>query len=381
MSNKPSDDAPSVRTSSSEIAEIEKGGLPVAREMARVERRTLAFCALCAAIVLVWVAEPFLVGILFGALTGFLLEPLHRRLIPRVGAKGAALSTVVVASLGLAATTFGLGWLIVARGTILTRNILQEIGPGGAFTRLVNVLAARMRWLNVSAEDVTAKLREIGENVAGEGAALAAAVLAGTASAALMLFFATLTMYAILLHWKDISLAAQEALPLRPDYTRALFNEFRKVGRTTLLGTIVTGLVQGVLATAGYVICGVPAPWFWGAVTALASLVPAVGTLLVWVPAGVLLIVGGDTLRGVLELIWGAVVVVGVCDYVIRPKLVGGEGKMPSLVTFVALFGGVESFGLKGLVVGPIVVSLAIAVLTMYRREASIRRAASLKRQ
>ena len=378
--SKPSDHAPKVSTSSAEVAEQERHGPVVARELAREERRALAVCALLAALLLVWIAEPFLVGILFGALTGFMLEPLDTRLKPRLGAKGAAFASVVIASVTLAGVLFGLGWLIVARGTLLTRDVLQQVGPGGAGTRLINQLSERLEWLHISPDEVTAKLREAAEHVAGQGAALAAAVVAGTASAVLMLFFATLTMYAILLRWKDISLAAQEALPLRPDYTRDLFDEFRKVGRTTLLGTIVTGLVQGGLAYIGFLIGGVPQPMFWGAMTALASLVPAVGTMLIWVPAGILLIVGGHTVRGVLELIWGIVFVIGVCDYVVRPRLVGGEGKIPALITFVALFGGAEAFGLKGLVVGPILVSLAIAVLGMYRREASVRRAASLQR-
>jgi predicted PurR-regulated permease PerM len=86
------------------------------------------------------------------------------------------------------------------------------------------------------------------------------------------------------------------------------------------------------------------------------------------------LIVTGHPARGVLELAWGAVAVVGLSDYVIRPRLVGGEGGTPALVTFAALFGGVEVWGLKGLIMGPVVMLVAIAVLRIYVREQEARR-------
>src|SRR6185295_18482962 len=111
--------------------------------------------------------------------------------------------------------------------------------------------------------------------------------------------------------------------PLDSEYTEALLDEFRRVGRTTISGTVLTGLTQGVLATLGYWITGVPYPVFFGVTTAFASLVPAVGTLLVWIPAGLYLFATGHPAMGTTELIWGALVVVGVSDYVIRPRLVG----------------------------------------------------------
>jgi predicted PurR-regulated permease PerM len=189
-----------------------------------------------------------------------------------------------------------------------------------------------------------------------------------------------LSMHFILCHWRAVALGAQETFPLRPDYTATLFAEFRRVGRSTLLGTIGTGVAQGMLATFGFWISGVPEPFFFGAAAAVASLVPAVGAALVWLPAGIVLILVGHPGRGALELVWGTVVVGLVADYVIRPRLVGGAGHLPTLVTFVALVGGVQVFGLKGLIVGPVLMSLAIAVLRLYATEARKRRADLLGR-
>jgi predicted PurR-regulated permease PerM len=125
----------------------------------------------------------------------------------------------------------------------------------------------------------------------------------------------------------------------------------------------------------GYLITGVPEAAFFGAATAVASLIPAVGTLLVWVPAGIFLIATGHVAMGVLQFVWGTVVVVGISDYVIRPALIGRHGTMPALLTFTALFGGVEAFGLIGLIVGPLLMALSFSILRIFARDAEVDRA------
>ena len=166
---------------------------------------------------------------------------------------------------------------------------------------------------------------------------------------------------------------AENMLPLRPRYTRDLLEEFRRVGRTTLLGTVATGLAQGALAGLGYFVTGVPEPAFFGAATALASLVPGIGTLFIWLPAGIFLIAEGHPALGSLELIWGALVVVGASDYVIRPARVGRHSTMPALLTFTGLFGGVEAFGLIGLILGPLLMALSFSLLRLFAHDAARR--------
>ena len=139
---------------------------------------------------------------------------------------------------------------------------------------------------------------------------------------------------------------------------------------------MVTGLAQGVFAGLGYWMSGIPEPIFFGAATAVASLIPAIGTLVVWVPAAVFLFVTGHPTRAVFLLIWCSATVIALCDYVLRPKLVGDDDT-PTLLTFIALFGGLELFGLAGLVVGPILMSLAVATLRLYVRETASARSAS----
>ena len=343
-------------------------------EAIRDQRRALGWASLAAVGVILWLMRPVGMGILLGALMAFTFQPMYERVVRHWPPPAAALATVLGSTLAIVTTFGGLVWLLVRDGTILGREVVEALGPGGGARRVAVAVSDVTSRVGISAEDLEAKARRLIENGVAGAASVAEAIASATASTALALFFLVMTMYVILRRWQVVSATAQETLPLRPQYTLMLFEEFRRVGRTTLLSTIVTGFVQGTLATIGYWIVGLPRPLFFGALTAVASPVPGVGTMLVWVPAGIVLILLGHPGRGILDLTWGILVVTGIPDYIIRPRLVGGESELPALLTFTALFGGAEVFGLKGLILGPVLMAVAIAVLRLYADEARSRR-------
>ena len=343
-------------------------------DVTREEHGALKWAALAAAALIIWVVMPIGVGILLGMLLAFVMQPLYTRAQTRMGSGWAALAVVVGTAFALAGGVAALVWLFITKGAVLGSHLIAIVGPGGMGGRLLEWVSAKSSVVGIAPHDLPGRARALAESVGKDLAGRVEALVGTVATILLGAFFAVLTMHFMLRNWDSVSLRAQETFPLRPDYTRALFVEFRRVGRTTLMGTVVTGLAQGVLATIGYWIAGVPEPIFFGAATAIASLVPAVGTMLVWIPAGVALILFGHPGKGIFELIWGGVFVVAISDYVIRPRLVGGESELPSLVTFAALFGGVEVFDLKGLILGPVLMSLAVAVLRLYASETRLRR-------
>lgn len=358
-----------------ERMERDEGSTETSVEAARGERRALGWAAIAAAAAVALLVVPVGVGILLGTLLAFALQPVFERLKPRLGVKWSALAIVVATLLSLGGVLGGLAWLFVSEGTALTREWMASLGPGGPGHAVISAVGRVTSRMGVPPDELAARARELAESVAAGAASVAATIVGAATSGVLALLFAMLSMHFILRHWRAIALGAQEVLPLRPDYTAALFAEFRRVGRSTLLGTVGSGIAQGLLATFGFWITGVPEPALFGAAAAVASLVPAVGAALVWLPAGIVLILGGHPVRGTLELAWGTVVVGLVSDYVIRPRLIGGAGRLPPLVTFVALLGGVQVFGLKGLIIGPVTMSVAIAVLRLYATEARKRRA------
>jgi predicted PurR-regulated permease PerM len=342
--------------------------IEVTRDPSTVRQiRALQFLALAALVTLLWIARTVGVGIFLGILSAFTVEPIYTRLrarewSPRVAALSCVLGTVIIATAAVASFAV----LFVTRGVALAQSLPPLLAPTGALRTLA---VSALGVVHVDPASAFAHLEGQAANVESRAAGIAAGIAGATFAGLLTILFMALSMYYVLRHWNEIVSRAEVDLPFNPRHTRALFGQFRKVGSAVLRGTVVSGVVQGVLAGLGYWACGVPDPAFFGALTAAASLVPAVGTTLVWIGAGVYLIATHHVAAGVVELVYGALVVGVVTDYVIRPKLVGGNTGVPALLTFVSLFGGVEVFGVVGLIVGPVIVTLCVAVLKTYEEE------------
>jgi predicted PurR-regulated permease PerM len=341
----------------------------------RAERTALSVFAVLAVAAIIWIIRPVGAGFLIGTLVAFSLQGFYERLAKRTGRSSlTALGIVIASALGLLAAIGGLSLLFITRGMVIAHSLIEGLAPGGALRELAREHSSRLAPLHLQPDEVASKLRDATADLASRAASMAGAVATVGIDLLLTMFFAIMTLAFILPRWPAIALRVEEMLPLRPRYTRSLLEELHRVGRTTLLGTVVTGLAQGAFAAVGFWITGVPEAAFFGAATAVASLIPGVGTLLVWVPAGIFLIATGHPGMGILELCWGTVVVVGVSDYIIRPRLVGAHGSMPALLTFAALFGGVEVFGLAGLLMAPLIMSVSFALLRIFAKDAEERR-------
>ena len=160
--------------------------------------------------------------------------------------------------------------------------------------------------------------------------------------------------------------------PLEARQTRDLLDEFRAVSRASILGTAVAALFQALLAGLGYVITGVPHAVFFALCTLVASFIPVVGTLLVWLPATAFLWIGGSHGAAILLGAWCMVFVVGA-EHVGKPMalryILGGQQEMHTGIVFLSLLGGLEMFGLIGLILGPLVFAFLLAMLRIYERD------------
>jgi predicted PurR-regulated permease PerM len=334
------------------------------------QRRALAAFAFAAVVALVWLSLPIASGLFLGTLLAFSLLGVHGRLSRRLGRPALVAVLLAVASaLGTVGGLVVLFYFVIARGIIAAGALAREFEPEGSFRKLLARLEEATRTSAFGPIDVSGRIRSAAAEAASKLTDLIPAIAGATFSAVLTLFFTVMAALFVLRHWTNLLERAERMLPLHPTHTRVVLAEFQEVGREVFIGTMLTGLAQGILAGVGYMIGGVPEPALLGALTAVSSVVPALGTLLVWVPVGVGLIVSGHPGAGIFELLWGALVVGVVSDYVIRPKLVGGGGHVPTLLTFISLFGGVKLFGLLGLVVGPVIASVALALVRTYDRE------------
>ncbi|MCP3953968.1 MAG: AI-2E family transporter [Desulfobacterales bacterium] len=155
--------------------------------------------------------------------------------------------------------------------------------------------------------------------------------------------------------------------PLSSSHEEQILEKIKAVSGSALLGTLVTALAQGIAGTIAFWICGLPG-LFWGAAMAFASLIPIVGTALIWVPAAGYLFLSGSWGYGIFMVVWCAVVV-GSIDNFVRPLFMQGSAGMSTLLIFFAIIGGINTFGLLGILYGPLIFGLLIVLLYIYRIE------------
>ena len=164
---------------------------------------------------------------------------------------------------------------------------------------------------------------------------------------------------------RDILDAVLRFTPLTAEDKDRLLKTFASVGGATLKGTVIIGIVQGGLAGLSFWVAGIQGAVFWGAVMTVLSIIPGIGTALVWVPAVIFLALDGQIGAAVGVGVWCAVVV-GTIDNVLRPVLVGRETEMPDLLVMLTTLGGLALFGAAGIVVGPIIGALYVTVWQLW---------------
>jgi len=326
------------------------------------------------------VIRPFAPALFVAAVLAGAVSPLYERLARKMGDRRMLASGVATLTV-LLVVILPLVWLAVvlgqevADGASYVRRTLRSEGVGG----LVNDLPAPMR---SAAQKILERLPQDTEEltqVAGEQGGRAASAVGGFVSATwsvvvqmvmmLIAFFFLLVDGPRLVKW------AVDVLPLRQSQSLTLLTDFRKVTVAVLVSSIATSAIQAAVAFVGYLLAKVPNPMFFGFVTFLVGLVPAVGAGAVTLGAALIVYLSGRPGAALFLAIWG-VLFVGLADNVVKPYLIRGGIELHGAVVFFSLVGGLAYFGPVGLLAGPLIVSFFMAVVSMWKAELGDRRAA-----
>lgn len=338
----------------------------------RTRKWALVLVVLASFAAAAWVAHPLWIPILLGLVMAVSARRPYEAVLVKLGAKRSAWSAGIV--------TLGFGVLVATIGTLVLFTLTNELmklvthlndqGSHGTLTGLIGERGAEaVTKLGLDQQRIYEWAKKELEAAASYMATLAAIVIRTTSYAMLGLVVALMTMYYALLEGPRVARRIERIAPLEPRHTRALIHEAREVGRDAFLGTVATAFIQGILGGIGYAALGVPQPVTWAVATALTSFLPVIGTLIVWVPMSAWLIVEGHPVKGVFLIVYGVVIITSLADYVIRPRIVGVRGHGHPLLTLIALLGGIEVFGLAGLIVAPIAMSVFVAAFRIYERE------------
>jgi predicted PurR-regulated permease PerM len=310
--------------------------------------------------------EPFLKALGWAAVLVVFFYPLHERLRRRLGsARAAGISTAGVTLL-LIVPTILLATLFVREAVAASRSLEQALVQEHAviLTRAWRWIASRVPGADPNL-DVLLLLREAAQRQAGVLAQQIGTVLRNLATFVFDLFVMVFAMFYLFRDADEIIRGVRHVLPFEKDHREGMIVQARDLISASVTTSLILAAIQGVLGGLAFAIVKLPTPLFWGVVMAFFSLVPVVGSGLIFVPAALWLAFTGH---------WGsALVLVAVCagvstiaDNALRPLLLGGRTELSGLVIFISVVGGVSVFGMLGLVLGPILVATAAGILGAY---------------
>lgn len=337
----------------------------------------LAWTAVIGGFYLVYVVlAPFLTAIGWAAVIAIATFPLYRRLSARL-TKRASLSaalmtlavflTVIVPSAILIALV--VQELLIAQGAVhdaLARGGFETVDAVLQHPSVAPWIQKILDWAATAQIDIKATAVIAAKAVVSFLLGAVSQVIANLAASVFQVLLIVIALFFFYRDGRRVEDAFWSVMPLR-DATRAhIRRTTESVVSAVVAGMLVTAVVQALMAGIGYWITGVGSVVLLSALTFVAAFIPVVGTMLVWLPAAIWLLLTGETAMGIVLVVWGAVVV-GSLDGVLRPWLISGRTGLPLPLMMLGALGGLIAFGLFGLVIGPLALALFMVAVETNR--------------
>lgn len=221
-------------------------------------------------------------------------------------------------------------------------------------------------------EDRREEIIEAIRGIATDIGAFAANMVAGLSKSAAILFLEGFVLlyafYYFLLHGSKVYHSFVDLIPTSNQQKKRIVDSGLSTARATIKGTLLIGIMQGVLCGIGFAVAGVDDALFWGAVMAVLSVIPGIGTSTVFTPFSIYLILTGNIISGLGLMFWCGVIV-GNLDNLIRPSIVGRDTELPDILIMVSTLGGLSMFGPAGFILGPVAAALFLAILEIYKEQ------------
>jgi predicted PurR-regulated permease PerM len=323
-----------------------------------------------------WVIGGFLQPIFWAIALAILVAPIHSRIERALSNRAtlAAAASVILVVVIVIMPLIGVGMAVTAEANALYDRLRAgEIDLTQIFAALGEHVPQLLAFMEATGLDPTRLQSQLSSSAVELSQLIASRALAiGQDTLRITVYF-FLMLYLLFFFLRDgrrMLDAATHALPLGDERERLLLGRFAEVSRATLKGTLVVAVVQGTIGGVAFSVIGIGAPVLWGVAMAVLSIVPVVGSALIWFPAAVVLILGGQLIAGIALILVGALVM-GVVDNLLRPVLVGRDTRMPDYLILLSTLGGLAAFGLAGVVIGPIIAAFFLAVWRMASEEFS----------
>ena len=334
--------------------------------------RSYAFIGVLVGITLVflWMLRPYVFAVFWAAVIATIFYPLYGRILKLLrGKKTLATSfTMLLIVLIFLIPLAGIVSLVVQQALSLYDTYGNQETIDQASSHLQTY--SNHPWLQrVLGDDfnITQKLEEWSTSVSSFLYQYVTSWGQNTLRAVIQFFVMMYALYYFLKDGEGILRKLMYLLPLGDRYETMLFERFVSTARATLKGTVVIGLVQGVIGGLALLVTGVPAAAFWGLIMVILSIIPAVGAFVVLLPAAIVMLIMGNIWQAVVILV--ALVVSSLVDNLLRGPLVGKDAQMHPLFIFFATLGGLLAFGISGVVIGPVLAAFLLSIWGIYEQK------------
>ena len=325
--------------------------------------------ALFASLYLCWLLlQPFVDVVLWAAVLVVVFLPVHRRIHARIRSPSlaATLSTLLVVATILVPATF-VTIAVVRELSDLAGGLASGDAQWASIERILRTAERWMPWVDLRHIDSRQFLMERLQAWSGTLANRTLGMVGGVVSAIVQVFFVIFTMFYVFRDLTAIREAAFHVVPLERAQAHAVITRTQEVIAASVYGKLVITAIQGALGGLMFWLLGLPSPLLWGVVMFFLSMIPMAGSFLVWGPAAVVLAVSGAWGKAIFLTAWGALVV-GTIDNVLTPRLVGKRARLHELLTFFSVLGGLNFFGVLGIVLGPVTVAVTMALFDVVRQ-------------
>jgi predicted PurR-regulated permease PerM len=338
-----------------------------------LEDKTFVLLVIAVSLAFAWIVWPYFGAVLWATILAIVFAPSYRHLAKSMRQRrnlAALVSVVIVVMIVILPVTLITALLLQEAFTTYERIQSGELNIGQYFKQIFGTLPAwltdlldrfQLTNLGLMQQRLSSSMMKASQFLATQ----ALSIGTNTFDFILDLFIVLYLLFFLLRDGDGLTRRIRDAIPLYPEQQRDLFNKFTAVIRATIKGTIVVAIVQGALGGLIFWILGVHAPALWGALMAVFSLLPAVGSALIWLPVAIYFLATGAIWQGIVLTAFG-VLVIGLVDNVLRPVLVGKETKIPDYVVLVATLGGIAIFGINGFVIGPVIAAMFMAVWDLF---------------
>jgi predicted PurR-regulated permease PerM len=337
--------------------------------------------ATAVALYLCWkMLQPFIEVVLWAVVLVIVFFPVHRRIQARVGSPSwsALLSCLLVIFVILVPLTLMASAVVNEISDFAQMHQPNPDGTGGAAGAAAGLLDPNspylgpvVRWVgqyyDISALTSQSFIAERLKGLSGAIATRGVGLVGGAVGFIVEVFFVIFTMYYLFRDGERLRAAAYDMVPLSDKKAREIFDRTGEVIGASVYGVLIIATIQGVLGGLAFWVLGLPSPLLWGVVMIFLSMIPMLGAFIVWVPAAIYLGLTGEWGKAIMLAVWGALVI-GSVDNFLRPKLVGERTRLHELLVFFSVLGGLQVFGVLGIVLGPVIVAITIALLDVLRQ-------------